>query len=68
MGEGRLVILISERSLGGRSRDRALAGLKSEPQVRGLPGASSHRKGTEAWVRSGGVSMPVGSYGLGGRV
>lgn len=67
MGEGRLVILISERSLGGSSRDLALARLVSEPEVRGLPGTSSQRKGTEAGGRRGGVSMPAGSVGLVGR-
>lgn len=69
MGEGVLVIMLDSTiaSLGGSSRHLLTvvvwwveARMRSV-QGRGLPGSSSHRKGTEAEVWSGGVNIPDGS-------
>ena len=65
-----LVILLTlNNNLGGSSKDLAHLGLELDSVVvfvhgLGLPGASSHWNGTEAWIRGGGVNVPVGSGGL----
>lgn len=65
MGDGVWVTLMgSKNSLGGRSKhlgySRPVLAARVMRVVQGLgfPGSSSHLKGTEAEVCSGGVSMP----------
>ena len=62
LGEGNLV---SNNSLGGSSKHfgakSRVVNLVRVVQGLGLPGSSSQRKGTEAKVWSGGVSIPEGS-------